>query len=1129
MPSFLQRITRKKIVDLGSSELNRALTLFDLTLLGIGSTVGVGFYVLAGNVARSIAGPAVVVSFLIAGIASLFAGLCYAEFGARVPKAGSAYIYSYVCVGELVAFVIGWNLLLEYVIGASSVARGYSGYVDALANNSMSEALKDAMPLDVDFLSDYPDFLAFGLCFFISALLAIGIKESSTMNNIFTGLNIIVIIYVIIAAATQADVANWQLTELDINETCEEKDEDGNDIEWGTGGFSPYGFPGIMRGAATCFFGFVGFDCIATTGEEAINPSRNIPLSISLSLFVIFLAYFGMASTLTLALAYCLQDPDAPLVEFFEALGWETAKWIVSIGAIFGFSASLIGVLLPLPRIVYAMANDGIIFRFLSKVNKRFKTPLLATMSSGLLAGIMAMFFDLESLVDMMSIGTLMAYTIVAVSVMLLRYVPESSNDPSSLLGAANGKKGSTAVGAYSTKNIMRQLLNMDNLQEPTEFSGSVASYATLVFSLLVGLLSLLLVVLQEKLYEADVGAIVGVCIVFILNVVVVFFIGRQPQSKKSLSFKVPFVPWLPALSSIVNVYLMFNLSPDTWIRFAVWMGIGFPIYFFYGICHSSEENRGKDGKFGLDNPGGPNDGSKNHLFVIPTIQVQLATPQNSAPNTPKTIHSEKIDPPPESSSAPSYEEMQMIGNEDPEKKDDTITKIEEDNAIAMLDEVVASRLSCISTDSSQEQPASSNDSEKPKDEVQSRELPPIPVENLVDEPDRNSEESNSVSSDPGYEPIGKVDSEKLQLASEGDFDSDQNDPHYQTIEEVKVQGETEQKSSLNGSDNDPENLKALLMAELLQKVSNPPHEDKNEAPYAKVIKKDKKTPDPLVVSTDQTDTEEALKRFSSAPIITSSLPSSPRTHHSTTSLGSVPSTPVTRRHPTKVLKRNSSFDLIPPSPLDSPLARRIDKFFIIPVKEPSLPGSDSNPQTKTEVKAANDENLNEEVQPKRNMFYVGSEDSLENLALPEDSQLSDYSREVKRLSNKETFLSLEGLDTIRERGESKVTIDDLPIDTSVSALENLAEITQKGSDENAIKLNEDINGQSQLSLNKEHNNSQNITTATTEKLNSVIELSNSRVDIDNPAKIEEIIKTTSPELASSEAKVSQLRSLFGS
>lgn len=358
------RLTRRKIFDPASeaegAKLDRCLTLFDLTALGVGATMGVGIYVLAGAVAKDVAGPSVVLSFLVAGIASSLSGLCYAELGSRVPKAGSAYVYSYVTVGEGIAFVIGWNLILEYAIGTASVARGYSGYLDSLLNKTMANAFRNLLPINVPFLSPYPDLCALVITLLLTLILCIGVKESTRFNNIFTCLNICVVVFVTFCGLIKADLKNWQLEPVE---------------GYGAGGFFPYGISGTLAGAATCFYGFVGFDTIATSGEEAQRPQRNIPLAIVISLSLVFVAYFGISSALTLMVPYYLQDATAPLPYAFHQAGWIFAGYIVSGGALFGLSTSLLGAMFPLPRVLYAMASDGLLFKWLSHIHPKYQTP----------------------------------------------------------------------------------------------------------------------------------------------------------------------------------------------------------------------------------------------------------------------------------------------------------------------------------------------------------------------------------------------------------------------------------------------------------------------------------------------------------------------------------------------------------------------------------------------------------------------------------------------------------------------------------------------------------------------------------------------------------------------------------
>lgn len=587
MSRFWNALTRRKTDDVheGESQLARVLNLFDLTALGVGSTLGLGVYVLAGQVAYNIAGPAVTISFLIAALASAFAGICYAEFAARVPKAGSAYVYSYVTIGEFVAFTIGWNLILEYVIGTASVARGLSGYFDSLIDNNMSKALNESMHIDVSFLGDYPDFLSFGMVLLLAGLLAFGAKESSFLNNIFTSINLVTIGIVLVAGGMNgessfsislsysilmhflslsptANVDNWRIPAANVPDWA------------GTGGFMPYGIAGVMAGAAKCFFGFVGFDCIATTGEEAINPKRNIPLAIVISLIIIFLAYFGVSTVLTMMLPYYLQDPDAPFPKAFDEVEWYTIKWIVTIGAVFALCTSLLGAMFPLPRILYAMGKDGILFKRLSNVHPYTQTPLLATIVSGIFASIMALLFNLDQLVDMMSIGTLLAYTIVAICVLVLRYQDEQM----------------TKVISIKAPNIFRQLF-CNKYPEPNTMTSAITKFGIVIFAIFCIVWCIFMKVLEIQ----ATGGIVALSVVGLVLILICVSIGLQPVSTIELTFKVPLVPFVPCLSVFVNLYLMFQLDLFTWVRFLIWIAIGYIIYFAYGIRNSSQIARNRN------------------------------------------------------------------------------------------------------------------------------------------------------------------------------------------------------------------------------------------------------------------------------------------------------------------------------------------------------------------------------------------------------------------------------------------------------------------------------------------------------------------------------------------------------
>ncbi|XP_065073580.1 cationic amino acid transporter 2 isoform X2 [Ochlerotatus camptorhynchus] len=586
-PSCWKILTRKKILSLDSDgsdngKLGRILNTFDLTALGVGATLGVGVYVLAGHVSKDQAGPSVVLSFLIAAAASFLAGLCYAEFGARVPKSGSAYIYSYVCIGEFMAFIIGWNLMLEYIIGSASVSRGLSLYIDTLANDTMKIRFREIAPMEWDFMSSYFDFFGFSVAILLGVALAFGLKKSTMVNNFFTVLNIGIVLFVIIAGAINADISNWHINPANVSSI----------YNVGEGGFFPFGFEGTLRGAATCFFGFVGFDCIATTGEEVRNPRKAIPRAILLSLCTIFLAYFGVSTVLTLMWPYYKQDVNAPLPFVFNEIGWTFAKWTVAIGGIIGLVASLFGAMFPQPRIIYAMAQDGLVFRALGDVSHRFKTPVFGTLCAALLTGTMAGLFDLKALVNMLSIGTLMAYTVVAISILILRFseAPKTDSIPSTSKQAFESSNLLKSGDRMTGSAFMKQLFNVSCLRIPSHASTSVVGVLVTLYCVVALALSLTIFYAKQPLYDLEPWALTLAGILLGLLLLVLLLISIQPRETAEAPFKVPFVPLLPAISIFVNIYLMLMLDVYTWIRFGIWMAIGLALYALYGFRNSYHE-----------------------------------------------------------------------------------------------------------------------------------------------------------------------------------------------------------------------------------------------------------------------------------------------------------------------------------------------------------------------------------------------------------------------------------------------------------------------------------------------------------------------------------------------------------
>jgi basic amino acid/polyamine antiporter, APA family len=408
----------------GGQRLHRVLGPVALTALGVGATIGAGIFVLTGEAARNDAGPSLILSFVLAGIGCGFAALCYSELASMVPVAGSAYTYAYATLGELVAWIIGWDLVLEYAIGSSAVAVGWSKYLAALFKNQfgivldprwlnspwdfhaqshsfilkkVAVKLADGSMIEAQAYANLPALL---IVLAITAVLVVGIKESALFNGAMVALNLAVILMVIALGVTYVDPKNWT--------PFFHKDN---------------GWKGVSIGAAHIFFAYIGFDSISTQAEEAKNPSRDIAIGILSSLLICTVLYVAVAAILTGMVPYAEIDVNAPIASAFQRHGTTWASGLITAAIVAGLTSSLLVGTLSQPRILLAMARDGMLPpSFFAAVHPRFLTPWKSTILVGLVVGAVAALVPLSFLADLVSVGTLFAFLVVCASVWILRY-----------------------------------------------------------------------------------------------------------------------------------------------------------------------------------------------------------------------------------------------------------------------------------------------------------------------------------------------------------------------------------------------------------------------------------------------------------------------------------------------------------------------------------------------------------------------------------------------------------------------------------------------------------------------------------------------------------------------------------
>ncbi|MFC5724355.1 amino acid permease [Streptomyces gamaensis] len=460
--------------------LRKSLSALDLTVFGVGVVIGTGIFVLTGKVAKENAGPSVALAFVLAGVVCALAALCYAEFASTVPVAGSAYTFAYASLGELPAWIIGWDLILELALGCAVVAVGWSGYIRSLLDTAgwhLPPALIGPHHGHFGF-----DILACALVVALTVILVLGMKLSSRVTGIVVGVKVTVVLIVIVAGSFFITGTNYEPFIPPSKGVTGRNDITAPLVQL-MFGFTPshFGVMGIFAAAAVVFFAFIGFDIVATAAEETRNPQRDVPRGILGSLAICTILYVAVSVVVTGMQKYSELSTDAPLADAFKSVGHPFWAGLISFGAAVGLTSVSMILLLGQSRVFFAMSRDGLLPRFFSVVHPRFGTPYRSTILLGTVVAVVAGFTSIDVLAELVNIGTLFAFVVVALGVAILR--------------------------------------------------------------------------------------------------------RSRPDLPRA--FRTPFVPTVPALSVLASLWLMLNLTAETWMRFVAWMILGVVVYFVYGRGHS--------------------------------------------------------------------------------------------------------------------------------------------------------------------------------------------------------------------------------------------------------------------------------------------------------------------------------------------------------------------------------------------------------------------------------------------------------------------------------------------------------------------------------------------------------------
>ncbi|XP_058737559.1 cationic amino acid transporter 7, chloroplastic-like [Vicia villosa] len=510
------------------TSMRKSLRWFDLVGFGIGGMVGAGVFVTTGNATHNFAGPAVVLSFAIAGFCALLSAFCYTEFAVDMPVAGGAFSYLRVTFGEFAAFLTGANLVMDYVMSNAAVARGFTAYVGTTIGIS-SAKWRIVIPSFPKGFNEI-DMVAVAVVLLITIVICYSTRESSVVNMILTALHILFIAFVIVIGFWKGSWKNFTQPANPENPS----------------GFFPHGAAGVFNGAAAVYLSYIGYDAVSTMAEEVKEPVKDIPIGVSGSVIIVTVLYCLMAASMCMLLPYDMIDPEAPFSAAFKSDGWGWVSRVIGVGASFGILTSLIVAMLGQARYMCVIGRSNVVPAWFAKVHPKTSTPVNASAFLGIFTAAIALFTDLDVLLNLVSIGTLFVFYMVANAVVYRRYVAAGTTNP------------------WPTVSFLVSF-----------------SFTSIVFTLIWK-------IVPTGVAKAGMLVACGVFAIAILQ----FFHFTVPQARKPEFWGVPLMPWIPAMSIFLNLFLLGSLDGKSYIRFGVFSAVTVLFYVLYSV-HASFDAEG--------------------------------------------------------------------------------------------------------------------------------------------------------------------------------------------------------------------------------------------------------------------------------------------------------------------------------------------------------------------------------------------------------------------------------------------------------------------------------------------------------------------------------------------------------